>query len=79
VKKGVGVQILTIFVYSNSIVATTISMNEGFVAFLFFYKYHPPINIFDAFHENYIFNKWKKYDVSYNGNLSTSFATSSIL
>jgi hypothetical protein len=77
VKKGGGVQMLIIFacIYSDSIVATTISMSEGSVTFLFFCKYHPPINIFDALHENYIFNKWKKYDVSYNG---TSFATSFI-
>jgi hypothetical protein len=38
VKKGVDVQMLIIFacVYSDSIVAVAISMNERFLAFLFF-------------------------------------------
>lgn len=82
VKKSVGVQMLTIFacVYSNSIATAAISMGEGFLAFLFFLQI-PPTNqyFWCTLHENYIFNKWKKYDVFYNGNLSTSFATSSIL
>ncbi len=47
----------------------------------FFLLQIPPTNqyFWCTLHENYIFNKWKKYDVFYNGNLSTSFATSSIL